>query len=62
VHQIADGPQYRLHKGSKRYFNAASGFNPSRGPGCGLHRRRIFMAVSQSGQRVANDPRVSRTT
>jgi len=39
VHQIAEGPQYRLHKGSKRSMKAASGFHPSRGPGRGLHRK-----------------------
>ena len=38
MHAIADGPQYRLHKGSKCGREAASGFNPSRGPGRGLHR------------------------
>ena len=38
MQEIADGPQHRLHKGSKRYLKAASGFNPSRGPGRGLHR------------------------
>ena len=38
VHDIADGPQYRLHKGSGWRSKAASGFNPSRGPGSGLHR------------------------
>ena len=36
--QIADDPQHRLHKGSKRSTKAASGLNPFRGPGRGLLR------------------------
>jgi hypothetical protein len=51
VHDIADGPQYRLHKGSRCRSKAASGFNPSRGPGSGLHRIRYNMASAGDGQR-----------
>src|SRR6185436_9595602 len=51
VHDIADGPQYRLHKGSRCRSKAASGFNPSRGPGSGLHRIRYNMAETSNGQR-----------
>jgi hypothetical protein len=51
VHDIADGPQYRLHKGSRCRSKAASGFNPSRGPGSGLHRIRYNMVDAGNGQR-----------
>src|SRR4051812_32450723 len=50
VHDIADGPQYRLHKGTRCRSKAASGFNPSRGPGSGLHRKSHNMASAGDGQ------------
>jgi len=31
-------PATRLHKGAEHRIETASGFNPSRGPGRGLHR------------------------
>jgi len=50
VRDIADGPQYRLHKGTRCRSKAASGFNPSRGPGRGLHRGAHIMAGRHDGQ------------
>jgi len=47
---IADGPQNRLHKGSVGRSVVASGFNPSRGPGCGLHRKADDIGGSRGGQ------------
>jgi hypothetical protein len=56
---IADGPQHRLHKGAERSMKDASEFNPSRGPGGGLHRVFKPMASAQVGQprtRQRSDP------
>ncbi len=63
VHDIADGPQYRLHKGSRCRSKAASGFNPSRGPGSGLHRMRYNMASAGDGQigRTRHDSRAEKS-
>ncbi|GAU03592.1 hypothetical protein BSLA_02r0612 [Burkholderia stabilis] len=37
--EMAEGPQYRQHKGQgKTGFAATGGFNPFRGPGSDLHR------------------------
>jgi len=38
MHVHADGSQLRLHKGVVSGTTRTSGFNPSRGPGCGLLR------------------------
>src|ERR1700722_9177995 len=54
VLEIADGPQYRLHKGSQCSSEAASGFNPSRGPGCGLHRFPIIWRTAPPINPVQN--------
>jgi hypothetical protein len=54
VHDIAEGPQYRLHKGCGCRSKAASGFNPSRGPGSGLHRICYNIAGAGDGQRAGS--------
>ena len=44
-------PATRLHKGTEHRIETASGFNPSRGPGRGLHREphhRGYAAARQS--------------
>ena len=46
----AVGPQHRLHYSSKLGVEAASGFNPFRGPGCGLHRAATLCAAASPGQ------------
>src|SRR5436190_24239570 len=50
VHDIADGAQYRLQKGSRCRSKAASGVNPPRGPEIVMHRRRYNMAESRDGR------------
>jgi hypothetical protein len=57
---VADGPQYRLHKGAKRYLKVASGFDPSRGPGRGLHRRSEGIAGGHENQSDTNGQELSR--
>jgi hypothetical protein len=55
---IADGPQHRLHKGAERDLKAASGFNPARGLGRGLHRNCKIYGVGaiRSTQGLALNP------
>jgi hypothetical protein len=54
VHRSPTARNTGCTKALKRDLKAASGFNPSRGPGCGLHRKNYHMADVYSGQSAAS--------
>jgi hypothetical protein len=54
VHQIAVDPQKPAAQRLRRCLTDASGFNPARGSGCGLHRRSKIIAGGYENQSAAD--------